>query len=122
MSLASNLYGGSLIPVGDNHRLGSSINLGTSDTTVLNLTSTSGVLQGLIFFGNSTENRCDSLKITVDNASERTYSFDFARIGANTCSSFYLPLLIPFNNALTVKVRKQSNTSSIFVTPSYSEK
>lgn len=128
MTIASALYGGSFIPEGDKLRSGTATTLGTSSTTLLNLSSTAGICSHITFdastLGNGTT-AISTLKVTVDGASERTLNGVLGRIQSNTSYgngvvTIHFPLPIRFTDSLVVKCQASNTTNTIEGTVYYS--
>jgi len=126
MSVDIQFFGG--FPVGDKLRVGTETNLATTDTTILNITSTAGVLQGInINFDESGSGKMVvlDLKVTVDGAAERTLTGTAARffyngsVGSSQFTSF-IPIAISFSSSLVIKLRKSSTLHDAWAQAYYS--
>jgi len=95
------------LPAGDQLRVTSVTAVGTGDTTIANLTTTSGLSHGIVLHVSNTAGfTLDALKITVDGAAERTlYSTGFfSAYGTVDGWDYVFPLPIRFKDSLTVKL------------------
>lgn len=116
---ASNIYGGSSVSTGDQYRTGTDTSVG-SNTTILTLTTTSGVIQGILISWSLTggvngQTAVDTLKLTVDGASERTLNGRLSScreysggdsVGVILTQYFPFPEGIRFSDSITIKVTK----------------
>ena len=115
MTIASNIYGGSNIPVGDKLRTTGNVTLAATDTTILTLgAGNPGIIHGIFIstdFSSSTAKKdITNIKVTVDGAAERTLNGSFATINFLSGSSdneavhgFFIPLPIRFSDSIVVK-------------------
>lgn len=124
---ASNIYGGSGIPTGDQFRVGTQTALTTSATTILTLTSTAGLISHITVnattLGTGTT-VVSSLKVTVDGAAERTLAGTVATFSNNTSYSSGLqtinfPLPIKFTDSITIKLQANNTTNTTEATVYY---
>ena len=136
MTIASNIYGGSNIPTGDQFRSGTATSLSNgADSTLFNLTTTSGIIHHIVFECSDTNNTsntitsADTLKVTVDGAAERTLNGVLARYSNNNDTSTnntatqpnqVFPLPIKFNDSITIKAQKDNADRTITATVYYS--
>lgn len=97
------------IPKGDQYRTGTETTVTTSDTTILTLTNTSGILHGVFLdvgFSSPGLVTVDTVKVTVDGAAERTLNGTIFKGSAEVNTSRYCPLPIRFASSLTLKLHK----------------
>lgn len=117
MVLGSSLYGGAAnIPLGDKLRSATFALTGstTADITILNVASGGGVVHFIGYQNNSAGNvQFNSLKVTIDGASERTISLgDFAtNIVASGTENFTLNVPINFDDSCIVKINYTTSGS-----------
>lgn len=131
MTIASVLYGGGGLPIGDALRLGSSVTItpANSDVTLLNVTSSNGgLIHGIsvnftsIVSGGGTI-VLEDIKLTIDGATERTLSGrHFAStikdnngttVGATFpfVHTFFIMLPIRYASTCVIKIKNTSTTT-----------
>ena len=134
MVLASTLYGGGGLPVGDALRSGTTTSIGTTSTTILNLTTTNGIIHGVMLTsnqGNTGDSIINEIKLTIDGATERTLTgnnFAIAYYNSGSGDSgakagiygVYLPLPIRFTSSCTIKLKASTTTPGVLGTVIYS--
>lgn len=92
-------------PVGDKARVATASLTSATDTTVLSVASGGGVLTGLTFYYVGGSNvTLNSIKVTVDGASERTLTFGHLLTSGAVIDTISIPMIIPFDASITVKV------------------
>lgn len=104
------------IPVGDKLRMGTSTTILTTTTTLLDISSgTSGLIHGInltsVVGSGAATVEIDTLYVTVDGASERTFTGSFAKIHFPSSASGspasmeqgFIPLPIRFADSITIK-------------------
>ena len=103
------ILGGSLLVAGDYGRVTVTALASDTETTILNLTTTAGIFQGIWITNFTGDTSLTSVKLTIDGASERTL---FSGAGAisitgagQNCAIFIPTPLIAFSSSLTVKVQ-----------------
>lgn len=116
---ASSFFGGD-IPTGDKLRTTGVVSTRTAtDTTLLTLVSQGGVMHAVILGasgGAGSDAILNSIKVTVDGASERTLSYGIyttiedTSVGHNP--AIVIPVPISFNTSLTVKVNAGYSSGS----------
>ena len=119
MASASNLVGSNLIKAGDNLRIDeiSFLNSQTgADITVLTR-SGKGFVEDLTFInpdGGTTYLTVNSIKVTVDGASERTFNFATNQIHRATPALYIVTKSLPinYNTSITVKVNYDTNAAA----------
>jgi hypothetical protein len=109
---------------GDNLRVVTTA-LTSSDTTVLNVSSTKGIVLGIqyLYTRNSGDASSDvtTLKVTVDGAAERTLisGTTFIRFRFSTTTyfntNFYLPLNLPFDSSCVIKTNSSDGLTNAIV-------
>lgn len=97
-----------------------------TDTTVLNLTTTSGTLWGIRFDGTNQTINDVVIKMTVDGAAEQTldltsYLFRGTASSVGFVNDVSLPLPRRFNSAITLKVNPALSAGAIDVFAMYTD-
>jgi hypothetical protein len=120
MASASDLVGSNLIKAGDNLRIDQISFLSNqtgADITVLTR-SGKGFVEDLTFInpdGGTTYLTVNSIKVTIDGASERTFNFAPNQLYRGVAGALYIvtkSLPINYNTSITVKVNYDTNAST----------
>ena len=137
MVLASTLYGGGGLPVGDALRSGTTTSIGTTSTTILNLTTTNGIIHGVMLTSDqqttsgAASSIINEIKLIIDGAAERTLTGNNFAIAYNNGSAgdsgakagiygIYLPLPIRFASSCTIKLKASTTIPGVLGTVIYS--
>lgn len=97
-----------VIPFGDKFRTSGPVSVANGvETTLLTVASGGGIIHGLIFdvFGRQ---KIDNIKVTIDGEAERTLTYGhfvtYEASGVGYAATPSLPLPIPFNESITIKI------------------
>lgn len=109
------------IPVGDKLRMGTTTSILTTTTTLLTVSSgTSGIIHGINLAPNPSSGAAtvvvDTIYVTVDGASERTYTGRFAVVyfpssasgSTGSMEQGFIPLPIRFADSIVIKAEVSS--------------